>query len=162
MSKRRLPGATKIDIGGVGYRNICKVYVTLDSIAVPLEHASDGFLQLGTAVLLDATCINPKVFQTISNSLGAAEQHLFVAVGLQTGHIGTFLVHVLESHLFGVILQPSMRKNCILWLAVMIWNVDQLDGSIAQMEKPHLEQILPMSRRGDKDKATRTSYKKGS
>jgi len=90
----------------VRHEDILEIDVAFNGIVIPTEHAIDSLLKLGGAVLVDATCVDPKVSQTIAQGLLTTELDLFVSKSV----FARAIYEIFEADLFAT---PSVREYCV-------------------------------------------------
>jgi hypothetical protein len=84
-------------------RDISEINVAFCCTPVPSKHAVDGLLKLGAARLVDATCVHPKVLQTIAPGLVSTKSDLVVPEFA----LANAVRQVFEADLFAA---PGVRK----------------------------------------------------
>lgn len=83
--------------------DICEIHVAYSRLLIPPKHRVDSFRKLCTACLVNATCVHPKVFQTVPSGLFYAMPDLLIASQFH----GPTTHHVFKAYLPR---SPGMRK----------------------------------------------------
>jgi hypothetical protein len=97
--------------------NVSQIRVAFFGLLIPSKHGVDGFGQLGAAILVDATYVDPGEIESIIASLFAEIFDLSISHFLP-GYI-IWVQHLLERYLF-LFLLPAVRKYGIfVWYFII-------------------------------------------
>jgi hypothetical protein len=115
------------------FADVGEVDVAHRRLCVPPEHGNERFRELRTAVLVDATRVDPEILEAILFSLCCAENELLVP-RLRRGNT---LLDVLESHFVFVVLEPSVREDCIGLFMIAAKRREHEVAALVSLEKSH-------------------------